>query len=56
MLGKPRLGRKSINEILGLLLMVAGGAVLVIFLPGWFWTVIIGLGLIGGGLYLLWQR
>ncbi len=55
MLGKPRLGRQPLKEVLGLLFTILGGAVLVIFVPGWFWVVLVGLALIGGGLFLIWR-
>ncbi len=41
--------RRSMNW-LGLVLMVAGVAVLITVLPGWFWFFILGVGLIVGGL------
>ena len=55
MLGRPRLGKEPFRQGVGLLLMAAGGIVLMVFLPGWIWVLIAGLGLLGGGIYLLLQ-
>lgn len=43
-----------ISKIVGGVLMISGAVVLLICVPGWFWTMLLGIVLIASG-FLIWR-
>ena len=47
-------GGSMLGKIVGGVLMLAGAIVLLVCVPGWFWTMLLGIVLIAAG-FLIWR-
>lgn len=45
--------KKKLTQILGIVLIAAGALLLIFCIPGWAWLSLIGIALIGIGIFLL---
>lgn len=43
-----------VSKVAGIVLMLAGGLILLLCVPIWFWTMLLGAALIAGG-FLIWR-